>query len=129
MTARRADAPDRGHPWDLQPVPGKSSRRPVNDVELIADVIRTASTRGYVLIGPAQRVFVWVDAKKKGGHVEKVPGYEQDAVHQLLGSRHLRIGGTHIVCYRDREGPANSVLVSKAAQAMIARWSAYRPMR
>jgi hypothetical protein len=86
-------------------------------------------TRGYVLIGPAQRVFVRLDDNDKGGLVEPVPSYEHDAVHQSLGNRHLRIGGTRTVRYGGHQGPANSVLVSKAARAMVARWDSYRPMR
>ncbi len=130
MTTQRSDAPTEGRPWGPQLVPDSAPERPaINDIELVADVIRAASTRGYVLIGPSQQVFAWVDEKKKGGLVERVPTYEQDAVHQLLSSRHLKIGGTHIVRYRDREGPANSVLVPRSSRAMVTRWAAYRPLR
>jgi hypothetical protein len=130
MTTQRADAPDQTRPWGPQPVPDSAPAAfAINDVELVADVIRAAATRGYVLIGPAQQVFAWVDEKKKYGRVERVPRYEQDAVHQLLTSRHLRIGGTHLVSYGGREGPANSVLVPRSSRAMVTRWGNYRPLR
>lgn len=130
MTTQRSNAPDRAGPWGPQAVPDSAPAAPaINDIELIRDVIRTAITRGYVLIGPAQRVFLRLDDKDKGGLVEPVPGYERDAVHQLLGSRHLKIGGTRIVCYGDHQGPATSVLVSKGARAMATRWDHYRPLR
>jgi hypothetical protein len=99
-----------------------------NDVELIRDVIRTAVTRGYVLIGPAQRVFLRLDDTDKPGLVQPVPGYERDAVHQLLDTRHLRLGGTRVVRYGDQEGPATSVLVARASRAMATRWDNYRPL-
>jgi hypothetical protein len=130
MTTQRSDAPTQGGLWGPQPVPDKEPARPaINDIELIRDVLRTAITRGYVLIGPAQRVFVRLDDNAKGGLVEPVPGYERDAVHQLLGSRHLRTGGTRIVGYGGQQGPATSILVSKGARAMVTRWDHYRPLR
>jgi hypothetical protein len=130
MSTQRADAPSQGGLWGPQPVPdNEPARAATNDIELIRDVIRTAMTRGYVLIGPAQRVFVRLDDNNKGGLVEPIPGYERDAVHQLLGSRHLRTGGTRIVRYGAQQGPATSVLVSSGARAMVTRWGNYRPLR
>lgn len=130
MTTQRSDALTQGGLWGPQLVPDSEPARPaINDVDLIRDVLRTAMTRGYVLIGPAQRVFLRLDDKDKGGLVEPVASYERDAVHQLMGSRHLRTGGTRIVCYGGQQGPATSVLVSKAARAMVTRWDHYRPLR
>lgn len=130
MTAQHSDAAAEGRPWGPQLVPDSPpARRVTNDVELVADVIRAAANRGYVLIGPARQVFAWVDEKTKGGLVERVPAYEADTVHQLLDSRQLKVGGTQIVRYRGREGPANSVLVPRSSRAMVTRWDAYRPLR
>jgi hypothetical protein len=129
MTAR-SDAAGQNGLWGPQPVPETDSARPaINDIDLVHAVIRTAMTRGYVLIGPAQRVFLRLDDNDKGGLVQPVPGYEQGAVHQLLGSRHLKIGGTHTVRYGGQHGPASSVLASRTSRAMIARWGSYQPIR
>jgi hypothetical protein len=131
MTAQRSDAPAQGGLWGPQLVPDSHpAHSETNDLELIADVIRAALDPGYVLIGPARRVFRRIDSNtQKGAPVETVPTYEQDAVHQLLDRRHLTIGGTHIVSYSGRQGPANSVLVKKASRAMVTRWGNYRPLR
>jgi hypothetical protein len=103
------------------------ARREVNDLDLIESVIRTATDPGYVLIGPAERVYLRERGSTRA--VTRVPGYEADAVAQLLDSRHLSVGGTHIVRANGREGPARSVLVSKSARSMLARWQALRPLR
>ena len=111
------------------PQPRKPSRSEINDPELVATVIRAAMNRGYVLVGPAQRVYLREPGQtQKGARVEPVPTYEQDTVHQLLDARHLTTGGTHIVRAAGREGPATSVLVPKASQAMVSRWAALVPL-
>lgn len=113
-----------------QPIPAQ--RRPqttINDPELVAAVIRTATDPGYVLIGPAERVFLRESgATGRGAPVEPVPSYERDTVRQLLDAGHLTVGGTHIVRYGGREGPARSVLVPKATRNMVARWANLRPL-
>jgi hypothetical protein len=130
MTAQRTDAPGQGGLWGPQLVPDPPpTRAETNDVELIADVIRAATDPGYVLIGPAQRVFRRIDGTHKGARVETVPTYEQDAVHQCMDAGHLTVGGTHIVSYGDHQGPASSLLVRKSSRAMVNRWSSYRPVR
>ena len=126
MTALPSDAPAQGRLWGPQLDSRRApNRAEINDIELIRDVLRTASTRGYVVIGPAQRVFLRLDDNDQGGRVEPVPGYERDAVHQLLDSRHLRTGGIRIVRYGDRQGLATSVLVSRSARAWLSRWDHY----
>ena len=132
MTTRRTRTPVQttllGKPAPI-PQPRKPSRPDINDPELVASVIRTAINRGYVLIGPAQRVYLREPGQtRKGARVEPVPSYEQDTVHQLLDTRHLTTGGTHIVRAAGREGPATSVLVPKASQAMVSRWAALAPL-
>ncbi|MGH3568653.1 MAG: hypothetical protein ACRDRH_22025 [Pseudonocardia sp.] len=100
---------------------------PVNDLDLIASVIRLAGDPGYVLIGPAQHVFSHHPTRT--GWVDRVPAYEQDAVLQLIGTKHLTIGGTRHVHHGQHDGPARSVLVPKHARAMVRRWSALKPLR
>jgi hypothetical protein len=130
MTAQRSDAPGQGGLWGPELVPDSPpARTETNDIELIADVIRAAIDPGYVLIGPARRVFRRVDGTHKGARVDTVPTYEQDAVHQSLDAGHLTVGGTHIVTYGGRQGPANSVLVRKSSRAMVTRWGNYRALR
>ena len=109
--------------------PNKPSRPEINDPELVASVVRAALNRGYVLVGPAQRVHLRDPGEtRKGARVEPVPAYEQDAVHQLLEVGHLTTGGTHIVRAAGREGPAISVLVPKATRSMVTRWSHLVPL-
>jgi hypothetical protein len=113
-----------------EPIP--APRKPTvatQDPELVASVVRAAMSRGYVLIGPAQRVFLRESGEtRKGARVEAVPRYEEDTVRQLLDSGHLSTGGTHIVRHGGNEGPATSVLVPRPTRAMVARWGSYVPL-
>jgi hypothetical protein len=107
---------------------GKSAAA-TNDPELMADVVRVATDPGYVVVGPAERVFRRVDGtKQKGAPVEPVPAYEQDVVRQLLGSGHLRTGGAHTVRHAGREASGSSVLVPRATRDMVTRWSNLVPL-
>jgi hypothetical protein len=111
------------------PQPRTANRPQINDLDLLAPVVRAALNRGYVLVGPAQRVYLRDPGQTgRGARVEPVPTYEQDAVHQLLDARHLTTGGSHIVKAAGREGPATSVLVPKATQAMVTRWANLAPL-
>jgi hypothetical protein len=124
---RRAGQPAQKALWGRQE-PLSPPRRPApttKDRDLIEAVIQRAQDPGYVLIGPAERVFTRDPARK--GVVEAVPKYEQDAVAQLLASGHLRIGGTHHVTYGDRNGPASAVLVPRATRQLADRWARLRP--
>lgn len=112
------------------PVPSSTpARSATNDPELVAAVVRAAMSRGYVVMGAAQRVFLREPGEtKKGARVEPVPAYEQDTVRQLLDTGLLTTGGIHIVRHGRTEGPAHSVLVPKATAAMVTRWSNLRPL-
>ncbi|WP_345611972.1 hypothetical protein [Pseudonocardia adelaidensis] len=129
--ARRPAAPAQGALFGKQ-VPIPAPRTPTvatQDPELVASVVRAATARGYVLIGPAQRVFLrQAGETRKGAPVDPVPAYEQDTVRQLLDAGLLTTGGTHIVRHGGKEGPATSVLVPKATRAMVTRWDSYRPL-
>jgi hypothetical protein len=103
-----------------------ATRAETNDLDLIASAIRTAADPGYVLIGPTERVYLREPGSKHD--VTAVPRYEAGAVAQLIESGHLEVGGIRIVRTGDREGPARSVLVTKAARAMVARWGALHPL-
>ena len=115
---------------DPEPIPG--TRKPTvatQDPELVASVVRAAISRGYVLIGPAQRVYLREAGRiRKGAPVEPVPPYEQATVQQLLDAGLLTTGGTHIVRCGNREGPATSVLVPRDTRAMVTRWGNYVPL-
>ncbi|MDQ2709319.1 MAG: hypothetical protein M3Z25_17560 [Actinomycetota bacterium] len=106
------------------PTPRSAKTQPVtNDMDLIETVIRLAREPGYVLIGATDRVY----RRRTGSHdeVQPVPGYEADAVHQLLAEKLLTTGGTHQVRYSRHEGRATSVLVTRATARRAARWSSY----
>jgi hypothetical protein len=131
MTRRPAPSAQKALFGRQEPLPAPATATPPanNDPELVASVVRAAMTRGYVVIGPAQRVFLREPGgAQKGGRVEPVPGYEQDTVRQLLDSGHLTTGGTHLVRHAGREGTASSILVPKATRAMVTRWSSMRPL-
>jgi len=95
-----------------QPIPTPrqpaETRPATNDMDLIETVIRLAREPGYVLIGATDRVY----RRRVGSNeeVERVPGYEADAVHQLLARGLLSTGGAHQVRYSRHEGSATSVL-------------------
>lgn len=101
---------------DPAPLPTSASRAQagINDLDLVASVIRSAQDPGYVVVGPSERVFLRDPTGWPKGAVEPVPTYEQDTVRQLLASGHLRVGGVHRVHHGERDGPAYSVLVPKA---------------
>jgi hypothetical protein len=111
------------------PTPTRPTPPATNDPELVASVVRAAMTRGYVVVGHGQRVFLREPGRtQKGGVAEPVPAYEQDTVRQLLDSGQLTTGGSHIVRCGGREGPANSILVPKAIRSMVTRWESLRPL-
>jgi hypothetical protein len=97
-----------------------------NELELFVAVARSATHPGFVLIGPAERVFRRDPAHH--GHVEPVPAYEAAMVAQMFDSRHLSTGGTHHVTYGRHDGPARAVLVPRATHDQIDRWTHLRPL-
>jgi hypothetical protein len=96
------------------------------DAELIATVLRLALAPGYLLLGPAERVVRPLDGRvgAHGVDVQAVPGYEADTVAQLLGSRHLRLGGVRQVTHGDRLVAATSITVPAAGRRLLDRWTA-----
>ena len=56
-----------------------------NDVDLMHTIAANAVRCGYLLVGPADRVYTRTDPDSD--HVQRVPRYEEDAVHQLLRRR------------------------------------------
>ena len=103
-----------------------------NNITLIREIIRLAVEPGFVLIGPAERVFTH-HPDKRARHrppvVTPAVRYQADAVAQLLDAGHLTLGGSHTVRYGDRIGPAISVLVPKATRNMVNRWDHLVPLR
>ncbi len=104
------------------PAPG------INDLDLVASVIRSAQDPGYVVVGPSERVLLRDPTGWPKGTVERVPTYEQDTVRQFLADGLLTLGGVHRVHYGDRDGPAHSVLVPKATRTMATRWAQLHPL-
>lgn len=99
-------------------VPVETGRPPVNDMNLIERVLQVAENTGYVLVGPAERVYRLVANKA----IETAPLVEADAVHQLLDSKWLTKGGTHTYTCHGHAGPGNSVLVPKATKDKARKW-------
>lgn len=122
-------APEQQGLWGAaEPVPvtPKAARRAVHDMDLLASVVKSAIDPGYVLIGPAERVYL--RDPTRDGAVDPVPVYEADAVVQLLSSGHLKVGGAHRVRTAGREGHANAVLVPRDTKLMVRRWDALAPL-
>jgi hypothetical protein len=122
MTRRR---PAQGGLWGRQEVlPDDHAYRDCNDVDLFVAVAQTAMDPGYVVVGPAERVFRRDPSHP--GYVEPVASYEAAMVAQMLNGGHLKIGGAHHVTYGRREGPARSVLVSQHTRTQLSRWANLR---
>ncbi len=112
-----------GNPLE-EPVMDMPAAPPINDMNLIEKVLQVAENTGYVLVGPAERVYHQVAPKV----IESAPRYEAEAVHQLLSAKWLTKGGTHIYTCHGYEGPGNSVLVPKATKAKARKWRALTPI-
>lgn len=115
---------------DDKPVPTPRSADPRDasqDPELIATVVKTATDPGYLLVEKSGRVFR-IDPATPGVVTDAAARHEQDAVHQLVDSGHLTIGGTHHIHHRGHEGPARSVLVPKNTRDMVTRWDSLHPI-
>ena len=108
-------------PVQRGPVP---MRAVTNDLDLIESVIATAADPGYLLVGNAERVYR--RDPQQGERIERVPDYEDAAVHQLLHGRALSRGSREQVRYGRHEGAATAVTVPKATAQRAARWRAYQ---
>jgi hypothetical protein len=84
---------------------GRTRGRDRDGVEDV--VLRTARQPGYVLIGPAERVFRRHDCH--ADTVEAVAAHEQDAVTELIARGILRVGQRCRVSYLSRVGPAHEI--------------------
>jgi hypothetical protein len=93
-------------------------------MDLIEAVIATACEPGYVLIGTAE--LVYRRCSDRAGEVERVPEYEDAAVHQLITRKLLTVGGGHPVRCGQHQGRANSVLVPRDTVAQADRWRRYQ---
>lgn len=100
----------------------RQHRTESNDVDLMHTVAANAVRCGYVLVGNAQRVYARV-TDKAGDEVQRVPRYEEDAVHQLLRRRWLTAGAQHSVTCGAASLTGAAVLVPKETRARIERWN------
>ncbi len=103
--------------------PREDKGPPVNDMRVVHEVLRAASSAGFVLVGRGERVH----RRTTGSEVEQVSAVWDRAVHQLIAARWLEIGGTHQVRYGRYQGPARSVLVPKKTRNATHRWTALSP--
>ncbi|WP_146231345.1 hypothetical protein [Lentzea atacamensis] len=93
-------------------------------MRMITEVLnRAVSDFGYVIAGPARRVYRRVDKD----HMKQVPAWELNAVLQLIDGGQLSVGGTHLLRCGAVRRSANSVLVSKSTRSMLSRWNALKP--
>ena len=99
---------------------GSVSRVESNDVDLMHTVAANAVRCGYLLVGPAERVYSCADGRD--GEVQRVPRYEEDAVHQLLRRRWLTTGADHHVTCGAAALTGTAVLVPKDTRTRITRW-------
>ena len=78
-----------------KPTPAKPpTRSATNDMNVIAGVLRAAcSSEPYVLVGPGQRVYRRVDKAT----MRPVARWEDSAVHQMVKSGLLSLGGQHLL--------------------------------
>lgn len=93
---------------------------PINDMDLIRQVLRTATNEKFVLVGANELVY----RRTTGDCVERASRVEDRAVHQLIDAKWLDIGGHHTVRYDRYTGSARSVLVPRKTRAAAARWRA-----
>lgn len=116
-----------GNPVAAPVSPPSTPRRPVtNNMDLIEHVLTTACQDGYALLGTDQRVYRVGAADPRGAiAITAVPDAEANAVHQLIDTRDLVVGGQHRYRQRHhREQFGRAVLVPRATRAKTARWAA-----
>ena len=113
-------------PAQRNPTPPPAPARPMtNDMDLVETVIRLATEPGYVLIGTGERV--WRCRLGQDRELDRVPDYEDAAVHQLLTGRLLTRGRTVTASYQRYEGRAVAVTVPASTRHTASRWRTYFP--
>lgn len=100
--------------------PEATDQPSTDDLDLIIAVVKACKDPGYVVIGPAERVYRRTDDGPNA--IDKVPDYINGAVHQLIDQGLLTIGGQHLVEYHGRRGGANSVLVPRKTRDKVHHW-------
>lgn len=117
MTGGQADL--FGNP--VVPLPQQRQRRAEsNDVDLMHTVAANAVRCDYVLVGTSERVYARVT--DRDGEVQRVPRYEEEAVHQLLRRRWLTTGSPHDVTCGAASLTGATVLVPKETRTRVERW-------
>jgi hypothetical protein len=107
------------------PIPGqRPSPAESNDVDLMHTVAANAVRCGYLLVGTSERVYARVN--DRNGEVQRVPRYEEDAVHQLLRRGWLTTGAQHAVTCGAASLTGTAVLVPKETRVRVARWTHLR---
>lgn len=99
----------------------RQRRAESNDVDLMHTVAGNAVRCGYVLVGNAERVYARVG--DTDGQVQRVPRWEEDAVHQLLRRRWLTTGAEQWVVCGAATLSGAVVLVPKATRDQVTRWA------
>lgn len=98
-------------------------RQITNDMSTVMTVLSRAQDEfGYLLAGPTRQVFRRCDREK----MRPLPRWEAGAVHQLIETGQLTVGGTHFMRCGAVRGHANSVLVPKSTRDQLARWRALK---
>lgn len=114
-----------GNEVEATPAVPASSAPAVNNLRVVTDVLnRAVSESGYVVAGPSRRVYRRVDKET----MKQVPGWELNAVLQLIDRGQLSIGGTHVLRCGAVRRSVNSVLVPKSTRLMLSRWNALKPL-
>lgn len=115
-----------GNPVTPAATPAPTKPRPqTNDMDLIERVLKVACLDGYAVVGTAERVYRVGTSDRTGvTEVVSVPADEANAVHQLIDTKYLVVGGSHRYRYRNyREGYGRAVLVPRTTRARQALWS------
>jgi hypothetical protein len=109
-----------GHEPDLPTTKAPVSRIESNNVELMHTIAGNADRAGYLLTGPAERVYAR-DPDRNGCGV-RVPRWEEDAVHQLLRRRWLYRGSTYPFSCGAADLTGTTVHTTRDTRARVARW-------
>ncbi len=99
----------------------RQRRSESNDVDLMHTVAANAVRCGYLLVGTSERVYARV--ADRDGEVQRVPRYEEEAVHQLLRRRWLNFGSHHPVTCGAANLTGAAVLVPKETRSRVERWN------